>query len=244
MADFESLIQNLFKEEIELFLMMKKEQRGPKRKRYVTMKELAGETEIDPYVLRRLTYERAMPHRKVGNRLIFDLNEVQATIHSYKENQWSDSEGIWDVKAVLHELKDNEFKKEAPPMIDEAIRSIIQEELEKFGEELRHKSVKERESYLGRTVLTLQEAAEHFRVSYGTINLLIKEDGMPHLKINSRRLIVLEEAEEFLWRETAKSYSDSGNIYWQRILQKIDAAETKRVAAYEKALNRLENYRN
>ncbi|AQQ55255.1 helix-turn-helix domain-containing protein [Planococcus lenghuensis] len=242
MTNFESLIQNLFKEEIEIFLVTKKEHKTLKKKRYLTMKETAAETGIDSYVLRRLTYERAMPHRKVGNRLIFDLNEIQDAIQSYKENHWSDSEGVWDVKAVLRELKDNEIKKEAPLMIDEVIRSIIQEELEKIGEELRHKSVKERDSYLGRTVLTLREAAEHFRVSYGTINLLIKEDGMPHLKINSRRLIVLEEAEEFLWRETAKSYSNDGNIYWQRILQKIDAAESKRVSAYEKALNRLENY--
>lgn len=242
MSNFEFLIQNLFKEEMELFMLMKREQRALKRKQYVTMKELAGETGIDPYVVRRLTYERAMPHRRVGNRLIFDLTEVQETIQSYKENQWSDEEGVWDVQAVMRELRNNEIKKEAPLMIDEVIRSIVQEELGKFGEELRHKSAKERESYLGRTVLTLQEAAEHFRVSYGTINLLIKEDGMPHLKINSRRLIVLEEAEEFLWRETAKSYSDSGNIYWQRILQKIDAAEAKRVSAYEKALNRLEKF--
>ena len=76
MPNFESLIQNLFKEEMESFLLTKREQRVSKRKRYMTMKELAGETGIDSYVLRRLTYERAMPHRKVGNRLIFDLIEV------------------------------------------------------------------------------------------------------------------------------------------------------------------------
>lgn len=244
MSNFEFLIQNMFKEEMELFILTKREQQMPKRKQYITMKEFAVETGIDPYILRRLTYERSMPHRRVGNRLIFDLTEVEETIQSYRENQWTDDEGIWDVQKVIRELRKNESKskREEPLMIDEVIRSIIQEELGKFGEDLRHKSLKERESYLGRTVLTLKEAAEHFRVSYGTINLLIKEDGMPHLKINSRKLIVLEEAEEFLWRETARSYSDSGNIYWQRILQKIDAAEAKRISAYEKALNRLENY--
>lgn len=45
-----------------------------------------------------------------------------------------------------------------------------------------------------------------------------------------------------VWQETAKLYSDGGNIYWQRILQKINAAEKKHVSAYDKALNRLGNY--
>lgn len=63
---------------------------------------------------------------------------------------------------------------------------------------------------------------------------------MPHLKIQSRFYIVLEEAEAYLWRETAKSYADKGNIYWKRILQKLDWEETERELAYKKALKRLE----
>lgn len=77
MSNFEFLIQNIFKEEMELFILTKREQQMSKRKQYITMKEFAVETGIDPYILRRLTYERSMPHRRVGNRLIFDLTEVE-----------------------------------------------------------------------------------------------------------------------------------------------------------------------
>jgi len=63
---------------------------------------------------------------------------------------------------------------------------------------------------------------------------------MPHLKIQSRFYIVLEEAEAYLWRETAKSYTIEGNIYWKRILQRLDWEEKERKLAYEKALKRLE----
>lgn len=63
---------------------------------------------------------------------------------------------------------------------------------------------------------------------------------MPHFKIQSRLYIVLEEAEAYLWRETAKSYAIKGNVYWQRILQRLDWEEAERSSAYEKALKRLE----
>ncbi|WP_328231252.1 hypothetical protein [Schinkia azotoformans] len=63
---------------------------------------------------------------------------------------------------------------------------------------------------------------------------------MPHFKIQSRSYIVLEEAEAYLWRETAKSYATQGNIYWQRILQRLNWEEEERKAAYLKALKRLE----
>ncbi|WP_336765626.1 helix-turn-helix domain-containing protein [Paenibacillus sp. USHLN196] len=101
-------------------------------------------------------------------------------------------------------------------------------------------SIKAKESYYGRTVLTIKEASQHFRTSPATIYGLIKEDGMPHLKIQSRFYIVLEEAEAFLWRETAKSYATKGNIYWQRILQRLNWEEQEGNKAYEKALKRLE----
>lgn len=63
---------------------------------------------------------------------------------------------------------------------------------------------------------------------------------MPHFKIQSRSFIVLEEAEAYLWRETAKSYATQGNIYWQRILQNLDWEEKERNAAYARALKKLE----
>lgn len=66
---------------------------------------------------------------------------------------------------------------------------------------------------------------------------------MPHLKIQSRFFVVLEETEAFLWRETAKSYAIKGNIYWQRILQTLDSEEKERENAYSRALKRLEEGR-
>ncbi|WP_342540355.1 hypothetical protein MHI39_23770 [Heyndrickxia sp. FSL K6-6286] len=50
----------------------------------------------------------------------------------------------------------------------------------------------------------------------------------------------MEEAEAFLWRETAKSYAEKGNIYWQRILQNLDWEEKERNTTYARALKRLE----
>ncbi|WP_281889557.1 hypothetical protein [Paenibacillus sp. YYML68] len=60
------------------------------------------------------------------------------------------------------------------------------------------------------------------------------------MKLQSRFYVVLEEAEAFIWRETAKSYAIKGNIYWQRILQRLDWEEKERENAYTKALKRLE----
>lgn len=80
-------------------------------------------------------------------------------------------------------------------------------------------------------VSIIQGSVHHFQTSPNTIYSSIKEDGMPHFKIHSRHYIVLEEAEAYLWRETAKSYSDEGNIYWQRILQRLDWEERERNAA-------------
>jgi hypothetical protein len=64
---------------------------------------------------------------------------------------------------------------------------------------------------------------------------------MPHIKIHSRSYIILEEVEAFLWRETAKHYTDKGNVYWKRILQRLDLEEQERKFVYEKALKRLED---
>lgn len=167
--------------------------------------------------------------------------EIIETIESYKKFGWTDPDKNWDVKTVQSEIDNFQKTKEEPTMIDEILRKIIREELASFSNEIKNYAKKDKESYYGRTVLTIKEAANHFRTSPSTIYSLIKEDGMPHFKIYSRHYIVLEEAEAFLWRETARSYAVEGNIYWQRILQRLDWEEKERNVAYEKALKRLED---
>ncbi|WP_411809603.1 excisionase family DNA-binding protein [Bacillus haynesii] len=51
-----------------------------------------------------------------------------------------------------------------------------------------------KENYIGHTNLTAKEAAKYFRTSPSTISNLIHEEGMPHLRMGSRYIIVLEEA--------------------------------------------------
>ncbi|WP_198025790.1 hypothetical protein [Bacillus sp. J37] len=58
-----------------------------------------------------------------------------------------------------------------------------------------------------------------------------------------RTVLTIKEAEAYLWRETAKSYAIEGNIYWQRILQRLEWEEKERGIAYEKALKRLEEFK-
>jgi len=181
-----------------------------------------------------------MPHRKLKSRIIFDEAEISETISNYKKFGWTDPENYWDVTIVKSQIDCFNRKKEEPLMIEDIFRKIIKEELDTFSTEILNYTKKEKESYYGRTILTIKEAAEHFRTSSATIYSLIKEEGMPHFKIQSRFYIVLEEAEAYLWRETAKSYAIKGNIYWQRILQRLDWEEAERNSAYEKALKRLE----
>ncbi|MFF2158518.1 helix-turn-helix domain-containing protein [Paenibacillus chitinolyticus] len=78
--------------------------------------------------------------------------------------------------------------KEEPLMIEDILRKIIKEELSDFSGEIMNRTIKDKESYYGRTVLTIKEAAAHFRTSPSTIYSLIKEDAMPHFKIQSRFL--------------------------------------------------------
>lgn len=210
------------------------------RKKYLTLSEISTLTGIGTYVIRQLTFARAMPHRKIKSRIIFDETEIVETISNYKNFGWTDPEKNWDVKIVQTQINSFKMKKEAPPMIEDILRKIIKEELDTFSTEILNYTKKEKESYYGRTILTIKEAAEHFRTSPTTIYSLMKEEGMPHFKIQSRFYIVLEEAEAYLWRETAKSYAIKGNIYWQRILQRLDWEEAERNSAYEKALKRLE----
>ncbi|WP_026907439.1 helix-turn-helix domain-containing protein [Paucisalibacillus globulus] len=238
---FEGLIESIVTEEISQILTNYKEPKGStERKEYLTIKEISSLTGIGIYTLRQLTYRRAMPHLRVKSKLLFVEKEITQTIRDYKEYGWSDPDSNWDVEKVQSEIEKLQAKKEDPVMIDEAVRKIIREELEDFSKEILSLTKKDKEKYYGRTVLTIKEAANYFRTSPATIYSLIKEDGMPHLKIHSRFLVVLEEAEAFLWRETANSYAEEGNIYWQRILQRLDWEENERNLAYEKALKRLE----
>ncbi|RAK14980.1 helix-turn-helix protein [Anoxybacillus vitaminiphilus] len=209
-------------------------------KKYLTIKEVSSMTGIGSYTIRQLTHARAMPHRKVKSRIIFDENEIKKTIINYKQFGWTDPDNNWDITEVQTEIGNFHKTKEAPALIEEILRKIIRDELACFSSEIMNYTKKDRANYYGRTVLTIKEAARHFRTSPSTIYSLIKEDGMPHFKIQSRFYIVLEEAEAFLWRETAKSYATEGNIYWQRILQRLDWEEKQRNAIYEKTLKRLE----
>lgn len=236
---FEYLLVSIIKDEISTSINDLFSNKKYPSKKYLTIKEVSSLTGIGSSVIRQLTLSRAMPHRKVKSRIIFDENEIQETIENYKNSGWNDPDNHWDVKSVQTEIA-NFHKKETLTMIDEILRKIIREELANFSNEIKNYAKKDKESYYGRTVLTIKEAANHFRTSPSTIYNLIKEDRMPHFKIYSWHYIVLEEAEAYLWRETAKSYADEGNIYWQRILQKLDWEEKERKAAYEKALKRLE----
>jgi excisionase family DNA binding protein len=237
---FETLIIKIIHEELLELRNQLSQTKSPNSKRYITMKEAVSSTGISSSVLRQLTYLRAMPHLKVKGRIVFDENAIKETVSEYKEFGWSDPEDRWAVANVQSEILDFEKNKEDSKMIEDILREIIREELDKFSKDLYAVAKKEKTRYYGRTVLTVKEAAEYFRSSPATIYSLIKEEGMPHFKIQSRSFIVLEEAEAFLWRETAKAYAEQGNIYWQRILQNLDWEEKERNVAYARALKRLE----
>lgn len=237
---FESLIIKIIHEEMLKFRNYLSQMKKTTSKRYITMKEAVRTTGISSSVLRQLTYSRAMPHLKVRGRIIFEENAIKDTVSEYKEFGWTDPEDNWKVEKVQSEILAFEKNKEDSKMIEDILREIIREELDKFSKDLYASAEKEKTRYYGRTVLTVKEAAEYFRTSPATIYSLIKEEGMPHFKIQSRSFIVLEEAEAFLWRETAKSYAEKGNIYWQRILQNLDWEEKERNGAYARALKRLE----
>lgn len=238
---FEGLIESILYNEVSQLLKKHMDNNVKEQKKYLTIKEVSSMTGIGTYTLRQLTYARAMPHLRVKSRLLFDAKEIEQTIKDFKEFGWNDPDRKWDVEKVQSDIEELQSKKEDPVMIDGVIRNIIREELEDFSKEILSQTKKDKERYYGRTVLTIKETANYFRTSPSTIYSLIKEDGMPHLKLHSRFLVVLEEAEAFLWRETAKSYAGEGNIYWQRILQRLDWEEKERNLAYGKALKRLED---
>jgi predicted DNA-binding transcriptional regulator AlpA len=237
---FEFLLKKIVNEEFTYFIDTLTKNVDVLPNKYLTIKEVSKITGIGTYTLRQLTYARAMPHRKIKARLLFEEREIKETISDYKKFGWTDPENCWDVHLVRNEIMHFERNKGGNKMIEDILREIIRDELNNFSKDIKKHTNKEKTSYYGRTVLTIKEAAAHFRTSPSTIYNLIKEDGMPHFKIQSRFYIVLEEAEAYLWRETAKSYTIEGNIYWQRILQRLEWEEKEREIAYEKALKRLE----
>lgn len=87
---------------------------------------------------------------------------------------------------------------DAPIMVEEILRKIIREKLASFSNEIKNFAKKDQENYYGRTILTIKEAAKHFRTSPSTIYSFIKEEGMPHLKIHSMYSIILEGNEAYL----------------------------------------------
>jgi predicted DNA-binding transcriptional regulator AlpA len=236
---FEALLINVVHEEFLEFQKRLLQIKVPILKKYLTMKEAASTTGISSSVLRQLTYSRAMPHLKVKGRIILEENEIKETISEYKTHGWLDPDKKWNVSMVKSEIINFEKNKGGPKLIEDIFRQIIRDELEKFSKDLMKETKDKKTRYYGRTVLTVKETAEYFRTSPATIYSLINEDGMPHFKIQSRSYIVLEEAEAYLWRETAKSYASQGNIYWQRILQRLGWEEEERNAAYAKALKRM-----
>ncbi|MEK5478781.1 helix-turn-helix domain-containing protein [Paenibacillus sp. FSL R5-0407] len=237
---FEHLLGKLLQSELSQLINKLRQPALTTRKKYLTISEVSELTGVGTYTLRQLTFARAMPHRKLKARIIFDQTEITETIEKYKKLGWNDPENEWDVPKIQLQIASLHKKKEETPLIEDIIRKLIKEELESFSKEIASLTKKDKERYYGRTVLTIKEAAEHFRTSPSTIYSLVKDEGMPHLKIQSRFYVVLEEAEAYLWRETAKSYATTGNVYWQRILQRLDWEETERNEAYGRALKRLE----
>ncbi|PPA88353.1 hypothetical protein C4A76_08330 [Brevibacillus laterosporus] len=237
---FEHLLGKLLQSELLRLLDKLRQPEIPTHTKYLNISEVSELTGVGTYTLRQLTFARAMPHRKLKSRLIFDQTEITETIEKFRELGWKDPEKEWDVLKVQIQISNLRKKKEEAPLIEDIIRKIIKEELESFSMEIASLTKKDKERYYGRTVLTIKEAAEHFRTSPSTIYSLIKDEGMPHLKIQSRFYIVLEEAEAYLWRETAKFYATNRNVYWQRILERLDREETERNEAYKRALKRLE----
>lgn len=240
---FEDLIGAILKEEISNTVNGLFSGEKSLKTTYLTIKEVSELNGISTSTVRDLTYRRAMPHLLMKSRIIFNQEEIKPFIDGYKQFGWTDPNGEWEVSKILKENPDfNLFSihtpKEEPILIDEAIRKIINEELNQFAEELKG-MVKKNGANYGRTNLTVQEAAKYFRTSNATILSLIHDEGMPHLRLGSRYIIPLEEAEAFLWRTTAENYAHSGNIYWKRILKRIDEEEEKRRIAFERALSKL-----
>jgi excisionase family DNA binding protein len=237
---FEELVEKTIYEELLKLKNSLSKANNYTIKRYITIKEATYSTGISSSVLRQLTYSRAMPHLKLRGRLVFEEEKIIDTVAEYKNYGWTDPNNNWDVTKVQSEIMNFNTENGGAKMIEDILREIIRDELNKFSNDLRAEAKQDKTSYYGRTVFTVKEAAEYFRTSPATIYSLIKEDEMPHFKIQSRSFIVLEEAEAFLWRETAKSYASEGNIYWQRILQNLDWEEKERNSAYKRALKRME----
>lgn len=237
---YETSIRSMFRQEISMMVKsFSVENQKKQLKSYLTMKEVSKKTGLGLSTIGDLMRRRALPHLRVKSKVLFLEEEIRPTIMHYKEFGWTDPDDEWDVAKAFKDVENLRNPKEEPTMIEEALRKIIRDELEVFVQDIKNATSKE--NYMGRTNLTIKEAAKYFRTSPSTITNLIHEEGMPHIRMGSRYIIVLEEAEDFLWRETAKRYADTGNIYWTRILERIDYEDKKRKAAFEKAMYNLEN---
>lgn len=152
---FEALITKIIHEELLNLRNHLSQIKNPTSKRYITMKEAVSSTGISSSVLRQLTYSRAMPHLKVKGKIIFDENAIKETVSEYKEFGWSDPENKWAVAKVQSEILAFEKDKEDSNMIEDILREIIREELDKFSKDLSAATKKEKTRYYGRTVLTV-----------------------------------------------------------------------------------------
>lgn len=103
-TSFESLFTSIIHVEISQLVQKLNQQNYYNPRKYLTIKEVSSITGVGTYTLRQLTYSRAMPHRLVKSRIIFDENEIKETIDSYKANGWTDPDHNWDVAKVRTEI--------------------------------------------------------------------------------------------------------------------------------------------
>ncbi|MFC5735894.1 DNA-binding protein [Cytobacillus gottheilii] len=97
---FECLLEIIIRDEISNVINNLFNNKDDSAKKYLTIKELSSLTGIGTSIIRQLTLSRAMPHREVKTRIIFDKNEIQETIENYKKFGWTNPDNHWDVKSV------------------------------------------------------------------------------------------------------------------------------------------------
>ncbi|MED4351413.1 hypothetical protein P9265_03565 [Schinkia azotoformans] len=147
-CSFEALLINVLHEEFLDFKKRLSPMKAPIFKKYLTMREAASTTGISSSVLRQLTYSRAMPHLKVKGRIILEENEIKETISEYKTDGWLDPDKKWDVSLVKSEIINFEKNKGGPKLIEDILRQIIRDELEKFSKDLMKETKDKKNSIL------------------------------------------------------------------------------------------------
>jgi hypothetical protein len=101
---FENLLKDIIKDEFSYFIDSLTKNVDCLPNKYLTIKEVSKITGIGTYSLRQLTFARAMPHRKIKARLLFEEREIKETISDYKKFGWTDPENYWDVHLVQKEI--------------------------------------------------------------------------------------------------------------------------------------------